>query len=141
MSSLVSSRFATAWSRGFSATIHTSLPSSIARRTSQLDGLRGAFFGGWRSESGEQHAFIEGVEFDSVNIIGAFPRTEVLALFQAADRPGIQFGRRWSLYDDLGNPQPLQYAEIHLMEEIEAAGYGLPRLEACYPADDGVVWF
>jgi hypothetical protein len=88
----------------------------------------------WQSD-----AFIRGVEFDSVEIVGSFPHTEVVALFHAADRAGIQFGRRWPLYDDLGNPQPLEYAGIHLMEDIEAAGYGLPGLEACVPDDDGLV--
>jgi len=113
----------------------------VAYESGELDGLRGAFFGGWRSESGEQRPFIRGVEFDSVDLQGSFPDTAAVALFHAAHRPGIRFGRRWPLYDDLGNPQPLEYADIHLMEDIEAAGYGLPPLENCVPDSDGIVWF
>jgi hypothetical protein len=120
-----------------------SVPENLdasAFESEQLEGLRAAFFGGWRSESGDQREFIDGVTFDSVELDGSFPHTAVVALFHAADRDGIQFGRRWSLYDDLGNPQQLEYADIHLMEDIEA-GYGLPRREDCLPGDDGIVWF
>lgn len=109
--------------------------------STQLDHLRGAFSGGGQSETGERRPFSDGVDFDSVEIVGGFPHTQVVALFHAADRPGVQFGRRWRLYDDLGNPEPLEYADIHLMEEIEAAGYGLPAAAACVPDEDGVVWF
>jgi hypothetical protein len=53
----------------------------------------------------------------------------------------VQFGRRWALYDDLGDPEDLEYADIELMEDVEAAGYGLPAPHNCVADDAGVVWF
>jgi len=121
-----------------------SVPEGIdpsAFESLELENLRGAFLGGWRSESREQYPFIRGVTFDAVELHGSFPHTAVVAVLRSTERPGVQFGRRWRLYDDLGNPQPLEYADIHLMEDIEAAGHGLPPLEDCVADDDGIVWF
>ena len=107
----------------------------------QLDSLRGAFLGGWHTSEGGTRPFIEGVTFDSIDIRGEFPDRAVVALFHAADRPGIQFGRRWRLYDELGNPVDHEYAEIHLMEDVESAGGGLPLLDSCVTDEAGVAWF
>lgn len=119
-------------------------PSDVdlaAFEADELEKLRGSLFGGWRSEGGEQHAFIRGITFESVELEGEFPRTAVVALFRADDRPGVLFGRRWNLYDDLGNAEPLEYVDINLMEDIEAAGYGLPPMSKCSPDENGIVWF
>ena len=64
-----------------------------------------------------------------------------MALFHAVDRPGIQFGRRWRLYDELGNPVDHEYADIHLMEDVESAGGGLPPADGCVTDEAGVAWF
>ncbi len=61
-------------------------------------------------------------------------------MFRAADRPGIQFGRRWALYDELGNPLDPGYAAIYLMEDVQS-GDGLPAAARCRPDSSGVVWF
>jgi hypothetical protein len=61
-------------------------------------------------------------------------------MFRAADRPGIQFARRWALYDELGNPLAPGYAAIYLMEDV-AGGGGLPAAADCRPDAAGVVWF
>jgi hypothetical protein len=107
----------------------------------QLDGLRGAFLGGWGTPEGGMRPFIEGVTFDVIEVRGEFPDRVMVALFHAMDRPGIQFGRQWGLYDELGNPVDYGYADIGLMEDVESAGGGLPPAGRCIPDEAGVVWF
>ncbi len=107
----------------------------------QLDRLRGAFLEGWLTSEGGTRPFIGGVTFGVIELRGEFPDRAVVALFRAGDRPGIQFGRRWRLYDELGNPVDHQYADIHLMEDIESSGGGLPPAGDCVPDAGGVVWF
>ena len=107
----------------------------------QLDRLRAAFLGGWRSPEGGTQPFIEGVTFDSIELRGQFPEGVIVALFHAADRPGIQFGRQWRLYDELGNPVDHQYADIHLMEDVESGSGGLPTADGCVTDETGVTWF
>lgn len=107
----------------------------------QLDGLRGAFLGGWHTSEGGTRPFIEGVTFDAIDLRGEFPDGVIVALFHATDRPGIQFGRRWRLYDELGNPVDHEYADIHLMEDVESAGGGLPPTDRCVTDETGVTWF
>lgn len=107
----------------------------------QLDLLRGTLLGGRTGETGATRPFITGVTFDDVRLEDAFPSTAVVALFHADGYPGVQFGRRWALYDVLGDPSNLEHADIGLMEDVEAAGYGLPAPEDCVPGDGGIVWF
>ena len=107
----------------------------------QLDRLRAAFLSGWHTSEGETKPFIEGVTFDSVDLQGEFPDRVIVALFHAADRPGIQFGRRWRLYDELGNPADHEYADIHLMEDVESGSGGLPPTDSCVTDEAGVTWF
>lgn len=107
----------------------------------QLDRLRRAFLEGWLTSEGDTKPFIDGVTFDVIELRGSFPDRAVVALFHAGDRPGIQFGRRWRLYDELGNPLDHEYAGIHLMEDIESSGGGLPPPEDCVPDAAGLVWF
>jgi hypothetical protein len=108
---------------------------------SQLDQLRGSFLDGWHTEDADMQPFIEGVSFGAVELRGHFPGRQIVALFHAQDRPGIQFGRHWRLYDELGNPVEHEYADIGLMEDIESAGGGLPAPGSCVPDAEGVVWF
>jgi hypothetical protein len=109
--------------------------------TDEIEGLRAALLGGALDQHGRRHPFVSGIEFTTVELRGTFPATHAVALFWAETHPGLLFGRRWNLYDDLGNPQPLDYADIGLMEDLEAAGYGLPPPEACTADHDGIVWF
>ena len=101
----------------------------------QLDYFRQSFLGGPQDPLGEDLAF------DSVELRGAFPDREVVATFQAPDRPGIRFARRWRLYDELGNPCDNEYADVYLQEDILAGSGGLPPLDRCVPDADGIVWF
>jgi hypothetical protein len=105
----------------------------------QLERIRAEFLGGWTDSHGEQLPLIKRVSFDTVELRGSFPHTEVVALFHGAGRPGIQFGRRLGLYDELGNPADHQYAGIFLMEDVESGG--LPPPDRCVPDAAGVVWF
>jgi len=107
----------------------------------ELDGLRACFFGGWTDAAGVVAPFIQGIEFDAVELRGQFPESHVVAWFRARDRPGTLFARRWDLYDELGNPTDLEDADISLMEDIEAAGWGLPPLDHCLADAEGIVWF
>jgi hypothetical protein len=106
----------------------------------QLDRLRAAFLGGWRTSEGSTEPFIEGVTFDSIDLRGEFPDAVIVALFHAADRPGIQFGRRWRLYDELGNPVDHEHADIYLMEKVQSAGSALPPADSFVTDETGVAW-
>jgi hypothetical protein len=120
------------------------LPAGLDSRQfeqDQLDRLRGGLLEEWQTSEGDTKPFIEGVTFDSIELRGQFPDAVVVALFHAADRPGIQFGRRWRLYDELGNPVDHQYADIHLMEDVQSAGGGLPPAGSCVADEAGVTWF
>jgi hypothetical protein len=115
----------------------------------QLDHFRRWFLGGppdhpERNDPDQPagaEPFIDGVSFDAVELRGEFPDCEVVATFQAADRPGIRFARRWRLYDELGNPCDHEYARVYLEEDILAGSGGLPPLDRCVPDVDGLVWF
>ncbi len=80
---------------------------------------------------------LPGVTIDVTEVRGTFPGTELTALFRSADRPGVQFGRRRRLYDELGNPIPRQWAHVYLAEDI--AG-GLPSPAECHPDGTGTTW-
>jgi hypothetical protein len=107
----------------------------------QLEELRESLLGGWQDGDGSTRPLISGVSFDTVELQGESPNRSIVALFHASDYPGVQFGRRWRLYDELGNPEDLDYAHIHLMEDIESATGGLPPSNERIPDPDGVVWF
>lgn len=94
------------------------------------------------AEDGSRRPYIRGVTFESTELRGSFPGTVLVALFRSEARPGIRFGRRWRLYDELGNPEDewLEYADVGLMEDVEA-GDGLPEPAACVPDAEGIVWF
>jgi hypothetical protein len=108
----------------------------------QRDSLREVFVGGWVAEDGSRRPYIDGVTFESVELRGSFPDTVVVALFRSENRPGIRFGRRWRLYDELGNleGESLEYADVGLMEDVES-GDGLPMTDACTADAEGIVWF
>ncbi len=65
---------------------------------------------------------------------GPWPDTHLQWTFRWAARPGLILRRRVRLYDELGRPAPLEYAAIHLMEDLET-GAVPPSSEAC----DGIL--
>lgn len=104
----------------------------------QLDRFRGELSSPRRDSQGRAIPLIEGVTFDSFELRGAFPDSHVVALFRSAEYPGVQFGRKRQLYDELGNPIRHRYADVYLAEDILSGG--LPELDQCIPDATGVVW-
>jgi hypothetical protein len=105
----------------------------------QLHRFRGKLGSTRVDEQGRVSPLIEGLSFDGIELRGTFPGSQLVALFHATARPGIQFGRRRRLYDELGNPVRHQYAHVFLAETI--ATEGLPPPRQCIPDTAGVVWF
>lgn len=102
-------------------------------------GLRASFRGGWEDEDGNRRPYIHGVTFEAIDLEGTFPEAAVVATFRHADRPRIRFGRRFPLYDELGNPVGGDdYWDIELMEDVETGR--LPPDAACVADGDGIVW-
>ena len=64
-------------------------------------------------------------------------RGAAVAHVQTSRRCGSSFDRRFVL----GDPSDLDYADLDLKADVEAAGYGLPAPEDFTPDDDGIVWF
>jgi hypothetical protein len=123
---------------------HPVPPEGVDLRTheeAELVKIRDSLLQGWVDNEGRSSPFIEGVRFESVELQDSFPRTAVIGLFQSDHHAGVLFGRRWALYDELGNPCELTYRDIHLMEDIESGAGGLPPLEDCIADEAGVVWF
>jgi hypothetical protein len=81
---------------------------------------------------------LAGLAFDVIELRGSFPDSQLVALFHSADQPAVQFGRRRSLYDDLGNAVRHQWADIYFEEDIISSG--LPGPADCTPDQAGVVW-
>jgi hypothetical protein len=105
---------------------------------SQFDRFRSEMRSVHVDEQGRITPLIEGVSMDAVELRGTFPDSQLVALFHSADRPAVQFGRRSSLYDELGNPVWHQWADIYLEEDITTGG--LPPLGECVPDAAGIVW-
>jgi hypothetical protein len=101
----------------------------------QLKMFRAEYRSGWQDEAGRVTPLIEGVSFDSIELHGHFPAAQILALFRSADYPGIQFGRRRDLYDELGSPIRHPWPGVYLMEDFRCEIPPLPAADA-----GGVVW-
>jgi hypothetical protein len=112
-----------------------------AHEDAELARMKASLLKGWTDEAGHHDPFIQGVTFQSVEQDGLFPETAVVGLFRSEDHPGVLFGRRWPLYDELGNQCDLEYVDVHLIEDIESGVGGLPPINECVPDDAGIVWF
>ena len=104
----------------------------------QLNRFRAELLSTRADDQGQITPLVDGLTIDAVELRGTFPDSQLVALFHSADRPAVQFGRRRSLYDELGNPVRHQYAHVYLAEHILTDG--LPSLRECAPDDSGVVW-
>jgi hypothetical protein len=112
-----------------------------AHEEAELAKMKASLLDGWTDEEGHHDPFIGGVTFGSVEQEGSFPEAAVVGLFRSEDHPGVLFGRRWPLYDELGNLCDLDYVDIHLLEDIESGAGGLPSIDDCVPDSGGIVWF
>jgi hypothetical protein len=104
----------------------------------QLAQLRSAFLPAQEDTSGPILSAIDGVSFESVELVGGFPDTAVVGLFRIEDHPGRRFGRRWRLYDDLGNVIELDYLFTCLMEDV-GTGHA-DRVIADTDERESIVW-
>lgn len=55
----------------------------------------------------------------ATRLTGPWPDTHLEWTFRWTQRPGLTLRRRVPLYDELGRPAPPEYADIHLMEDLE----------------------
>jgi hypothetical protein len=104
----------------------------------QLTELRSAFLRTREDGFGDIWPRIDGVTFESVELVGEFPYTAVVGFFSIEDHPGRRFGRRWRLYDDLGNVIELGYFFVYLIEDIET-GHA-DRVVADTDESELIVW-
>jgi hypothetical protein len=112
---------------------------SVRFEQNRLEQLRGAFnLAMPRQRAGRP--FIQGIEFEDVEIRGQFPAREIVAVFHLRDCPQPRFGRRWPLYDELGNPIYDLYAPVSLKEDIVSPTPGFPPASSTSPGEDGIVW-
>jgi hypothetical protein len=111
-----------------------------AHERATADRLRRAFLREDASQGGDRTPSINGVSFDLVELRGRFPGREVIALFHPSGRPETRLGRRWRLYDELGNPADHRYAPVYLKEDIESGTVEIPPSELSIPGPDGVIW-
>jgi hypothetical protein len=80
------------------------------------------------------------ITVEDVSLRGAWPDTEAVVRFRERRRPQWLFARRLRVWDDTGRAlADRDLALIHLMEHVQACGYGLP-VDPVSDAD-GVVWF
>ena len=88
----------------------------------------------WHSDDGTTSPLSAGLHDPSVTIDGAWPETRLVVTFRHPARPGLLLRRTLHLFDDNGAPNDQQYADIHLMEQLDT-GYIAPADEA----KDGVL--
>ena len=81
----------------------------------RLSGLK-AF---WTGQDGTVRPLSEGLSDSRVDIVGTWPDTCLHVTFAWTRRPGIRLRRIIPLYDNLGRPEEPEYADIHVMEDLE----------------------
>lgn len=82
---------------------------------------------------------IRSIDIEVVRLEGSFPDTEVVAYFRSAERPGFLFARKARVWAPDGALLGVDLMDVHLMEDVEACGYGLPLDPE--PDASGIVWF
>lgn len=81
------------------------------------------------------------VVIEEVELLRSYPDTHLAVLFRAESRPGVLFGRRQRVFTEAGLPHPeLQLFDVHLTEDLQAVGYGLPLPGERHADKRGIVW-
>ncbi|MEW1959198.1 hypothetical protein [Kineococcus sp. NPDC059986] len=87
----------------------------------------------WQGAGGDE-PLARGMSAVAVRLVGQWPGTQLECTFAFAPCPGVRLRRRLDLFDELGAVAKPQYAEIHLMEDLDTRA--LPPVE---DAVDGVL--
>lgn len=88
----------------------------------------------WEAPDGSTSPLSRGLADPEVSVIDEWPSTRIVITMRHRKRPGLLLRRTISLFDDLGAPIRRDYADIHLMEDLDT-GYLAPAEEAI----DGVL--
>lgn len=88
----------------------------------------------WRSEDGTTSPLSRGLSDPSVSVEGEWPDARVVVTVRHRRRPGLVLRRTLPLFDETGAPIDHEYADIHLMEDLDT-DYLAPAEEAV----DGVL--
>jgi hypothetical protein len=83
----------------------------------------------WRDQDGAAHPLSRGLSQPSVSVEGDWPDTRLAVTLRHPSRPGLRLRRTFALFDERGRPLSHEYAEIHLMEDLDT-GYIAPADEA-----------
>ncbi len=73
----------------------------------------------WTDETGSVGPLSSGLSDPRVEVVGDWPATALHITFRWAQRPGVRLRRVVALYDELGRPQEPEYADVHLMEDLD----------------------
>ena len=99
----------------------------VRSRFGQLDAF-------WRTPDGTLHPLASGLTQPTVAVVGDWPDTRLVITLTHSSRPGLRLRRTLALFDERGRPEEHEYADIHLMEDLDT-GYLAPATEAV----DGVL--
>jgi hypothetical protein len=108
---------------------NTDLP---AYEREQLGLLRAIFN---RESGGALSARDLGFSFESMDLADEFPYTEIVGIYTDDRVEGLRFGRRWRLYDDLGNIEDVGDVWLEFHETWVTDGYSDADADG-----DGIVW-
>ncbi|MEV6348141.1 hypothetical protein [Actinoplanes sp. NPDC051851] len=70
-------------------------------------------------ETGARGPLANGTSRWTASLSGDWPATELVLSFDHDDYPGLRLRRRLSIFDELGRPSISEFADIHLMEDID----------------------
>jgi len=73
----------------------------------------------WTDETGSVGPLSTGLSDPRVEVVGTWPRTALHVTFRWAQRPGVRLRRVVALYDELGRAEEPEYADIHIMEDLD----------------------
>ena len=71
------------------------------------------------NDGGQVKPLARGMSEVSTRLDGAWPDTHLEWTFRWTQRPGLTLRRRVPLFDELGRLAPPEFADIHLMEDLE----------------------
>ncbi len=73
----------------------------------------------WRTPQGDTSPLADGVKETRIDVIGQWPVTRVEVSFAHPHYPQGRLRRTYRVFDDAGRIRSVQYASIHLMEDLD----------------------